>query len=250
MPGQFFFSSRSAQWLFFVVSAAFVALGVHFGLERPWFGAAMLILLGLALLKRTSERRRARRLLTSGNVAIVLEAWHDALKRVPHAETMRPLVVATLLAAHGMVDKARVVLGRAKRGHAWEAALEHRLVVETLIDAFEGERERAVGHAQRLAELPMLPANPWMHERIKGLRRAVLAFAKSFAHESEPTDILALQRAAGANPLVHWPMRYAAAVAYLDHGQPEKAEELLVGAPDWPEESVFHHFHRELMARV
>ena len=55
---------------------------------------------------------------------------------------------------------------------------------------------------------------------------------------------------AGENPLVHWPMRYAAAVAYVDLGQPLKARELLKSVPDWPEDSVFHHFQRELEERL
>jgi hypothetical protein len=163
---------------------------------------------------------------------------------------MRPLVVATLLAAHGMIDKARHALGAAKRGRAWDAALEHRLVLETMIDAFEGERERALATAARLASLPIVPASPWMRARVASLRAAILAFARSFAHQARQQDIQTLQRAAGQNPLVHWPMRYAAAVAYVDCGDSEKARELLGDAPEWPEESVFHHFHQELRDRL
>jgi hypothetical protein len=227
-------------------SAALVAFAIHQGVETPWLGALLVSVAALTLYLRIRERRRMLRLLTSGNVALVIDAWHDSLRSVPHAETMRPLVVATLLAAHGMIDKARSALGRAKRGEAWEAALEHRLVVETLIDAFDGERERALDTAQRLNSLPILPASPWMRDRIRSLRTALVAFAKSFAHQADPSDIRTLRRAAGQNPLVHWPMRYAAAVAHIDRGEPRKARQLLLDAPEWPEDSIFRHFHQEL----
>ena len=243
-------NSRFATWSFFVGSAALVALAIHVGLNNPSLGLLMASFAALMLIKRIRDKRRMQKLLTSGNVAVVLEAWHDSLRRVPHAETMRPLVVATLLAAHGMIEKARYALGAAKRGEAWDAALEHRLMIETLIDAFEGERERALSTATRLASLPIVPTSPWMRARITALRTALLAFARSFAHQAQEKDILALKRAAGQNPLVHWPMRYAAAVAYVDRGDAHQARALLQGAPDWPEESVFHHFHRELVEHL
>ena len=44
--------------------------------------------------------------------------------------------------------------------------------------------------------------------------------------------------------------RYAAAVAYVDLGQPSKAKALIDNVPDWPEDSVFHHFQRELEERL
>jgi hypothetical protein len=243
------FASRQLAWLGFVASAALVALAIVLGLETPWLGAGLATAALLVLARRALLRRRMRRLLISGNLGLVLQIWSDPLSRVPHAETMRPLVVATLLVAHGMLDKARQVLGSARRGDAWEAALEHRLMIQTLMDAFEGERQRALNAATRLVDLPILPSSPWMRARVASLRSAVLAFARSFAHQAEDKDIAKLTRAAGQNPLVHWPMRYAAAVAYLDHGQPTKARELLASAPDWPEDSVFHHFHRELVER-
>lgn len=242
-------NSRFATWAVFVGSAAFVALAIDVGVENPGLGLIMAGVTALLVGKRVRDRRRMQKLLTSGNVSVVLEAWHDSLKRVPHAETMRPLVVATLMAAHGMIDKARHALGAAKRGDAWDAALEHRLMIETLIDAFEGERERALSTATRLANLPIMPTSPFMRARITALRTALLAFARSFAHQAQEKDILALERAAGQNPLVHWPMRYAAAVAHVDRGNARQALALLQGAPDWPEESVFHHFHRELVDR-
>ena len=158
--------------------------------------------------------------------------------------------IRRMAAAHGMIDKARYALGAAKRGHAWDAALEHRLVLETLIEAFDGERERALSTAARLVSLPIVANGPWMRARIANLRDAVLAFARSFAHQAGERDIVLLRRAAAQNPLVYWPTRYAAAVAHVDRGEPQKARELLDGAPGWPEESVFCHFHQELVERL
>jgi hypothetical protein len=245
-----FAPARTAAWLGFVVSAGVVAGAIQIGVAHPAFGVLLALIVGLALVKRLSDKKRMRRLLTSGNVGLVLEAWQGALKNVPHSETMRPLVVATLLAAHGMIDKARYALQAAQRGRAWEAALEHRLLLETLLDAFDGEPDRALHAASRLAELPIVPASPWMQARISALRAAVLAFARSFAHQAQDDDIAALRQAAGENPLVHWPMRYAAAVAYVDRGLPLEARKLLSDAPNWPEDSVFHHFQRELEAHL
>jgi len=242
--------SKLGAWLLFVASAAAVALAIQTGIETPWLGASLAFGVALFALKRFLDRRRMRRLLTSGNVALVLEAWHDSLRRVPHSETMRPLVIATLLAAHGMIDSARRALDQAKRGRAWEAALEHRLLLQTLMSAFDGQSAQALSSANHLASLPIVPTSPFMQARITSLRAAVVAFAKSFAHQAEDHDIAALKHAAGENPLVHWPMRYAAAVAYVDLGQPLKARELLKSVPNWPEDSVFHHFQRELEERL
>ena len=242
--------SKLGAWLFFIGSAAAVALAIHAGIQTPWLGGALAFGVALFALKRYFDRKRMRRLLTSGNVALVLEAWHESLKRVPHSETMRPLVIATLLAAHGMLDGARRALDQAQRGHAWDAALEHRLLLETLMAAFDGESAQALDTANHLASLPIVPTSPFMQARITSLRAAVVAFAKSFAHQAEDRDIAALKHAAGENPLVHWPMRYAAAVAYVDLGQPLKARELLKSVPNWPEDSVFHHFQRELEERL
>lgn len=244
------FRSRLGGWFAFVGSAALVALAISQGIEAPWFGATLFAAALLLGLKRHIERRRVRRLLTSGNVALVLATWQDSLRRVPHSETMKPLVVATLLAAHGMLDGAVQALGRAKRGRAWEAALEHRLLLQTLLAAFDGESDRALSTATRLANLPIVPASPWMQARISALRTAILAFARAFAHQAEDHDIRALKHAAGDNPLVHWPLRYAAAVAYVDLGQPSKAKKLIDDVPNWPEDSVFHHFQRELEERL
>lgn len=242
--------ARVVAWLPFVASAALVSFAIHLALRTPWlaliFAGASLAILAPQL----AARKRAKKLLISGNVEAVLSAWHGALDRLPHRETMAPLIAATALAAHGMTDRARAALSRAAKGAAWDAALEHRLFVETLLDAFEGDRALALLKAKQLVELPLPPAGPFLRSRIVMLRSAIGALARAFAHATLPGDVRALQAAARRNPLVHWPMRYAAAVACIDRRELAKARELLAGAPAWPEDSAFQAFHSELVAQL
>jgi len=105
-------------------------------------------------------RWRMRKLLMSGDVERVIGTWEDSIGRVPHRDTMAPLLQATAYAAYGWIEAARRALERALRGPAWEAALEQRLFVETLLDAFEGDREEAVRKASALEGLPMPRAGP------------------------------------------------------------------------------------------
>jgi len=242
--------ARIFAWLPFVTSAALVAFAINLALEMPWLALVFVALGGLVLAPQLVARRRARRLLVSGNVEAVLSAWDNAADRLPHRETMAPLIAATALAANGMIDRARAALTRAAKGAAWEAALEHRLFVETLLDAFEGERERAVTKARQLVDLPLPAAGPFLRARIVSLRAAIGALARAFAHAAEPGDLRMLRTAAHKNPLVHWAMRYAAAVVCIDRGEHGIAREVLADAPEWPVDSAFRAFHAELVAQV
>jgi hypothetical protein len=178
-------------------------------------------------------------------VNAVLSAWESSVDRVPHPETMAPLITATALAAHGLAERARRVLTMARRGPAWEAAIEQRLVLDTLLSVFDGDPERSLEAAAAMERLP-LPASPFLRSRVTGLRSAMSAFARAFAHRAERRDLGTLKSAARQNPLVYWAMRYAAAVASIDHGDPRSAAKLLEGAPRWPHDSVFSAFHEEI----
>jgi hypothetical protein len=234
----------------FVASAALAAVAIELAFRAPIVALGLAVLAALALTPQLVARRRVRRLLLSGDVDAVLAAWRVALDHVPHRETMAPLIAATALAANGMLERARVELGRAARGEAWEAALEHRLFVETLLDAFEGDRLVAVAKAERLRALPLPPVGPFVRERVSTLRAAAGALARAFAHSPTSGDVRVLEAAARRNPLVHWAMRYAAAVACVDGGDRSMAKKLLRGAPEWPEGSAFRDFHAELLERV
>jgi hypothetical protein len=85
-----------------------------------------------------------------------------------------------------------------------------------------------------------------MRARVRILREALSAFARAFAHVSRSDDLRLLERAAKKSPLVHWAMRYAAAIVAVDHGDVPKARELLAQAPSWPEGSAFSAFQSEL----
>jgi len=235
---------RTALWL--ISSAAIVAFAVHVGMKSPALGLLLLTLFALTQLPALLRQARMRRLLRSGDLGAVLEAYHPTLQRLPHPETLGPLMVAAALAAHGMVARAQRALDRAVRGEAWEAALEHRWFVETLIEAFDGDRGRALDRAESLQKLPLPSVGTALQRRVLALRAALTALARAFARRSRDDDAELLEAAAQNSPLVHWAMRYGAVVAYLERGDRERAQELLQGAPQWPADSAFRAFQEEL----
>jgi hypothetical protein len=201
------------------------------------------LLMGPALVGRW----RTRQLLKSGDAERVIGAWEGSLRGIPHPETMAPLLKATAYASYGWIDAGRRALDRAVRGPAWEAAIEQRLFIETLLDTFEGDRESALAKARALATMPAPAAGLLARARIARLREGLAAFARAFAHAGREGDARVLRKAAGASPLVHWAMRYAAAVLAVDGGRVAEARALLAGAPDWPKESAFREYHHELL---
>ncbi|HLM71769.1 MAG TPA: hypothetical protein VK459_03735 [Polyangiaceae bacterium] len=244
-------SGRWIRWLAFIGSALLAAGALRFAWFEPILAA---ILLGAALLLfafRMLSRRRLRKVLQSGDVSSVLERWSPSFHRIPHAETMAPLMTATAFAAYGWVEKARAALAAAKRGPAWEAAIEHRLFLDALLLTFEGDRDGALDRAGRLERLPLPDsAGSALRDRIQMLRKAVAALARAFAHQSLPGDQQLLETASETSPLVFWAMRYAAAVVAVDRGDLTKVRQLLTGAPNWPKESTFRAFHDEIADRA
>jgi hypothetical protein len=241
--------SRALAWARFVLSALGVSLALHYALRELWIGAVLLVGAVALGVPQLMARERLRRLLCSGDLNAILEAWNDAIDTLPHHRTLGPLIRATALASHGLTERARGVLERAERGLAWENALEHRLFVETLLDAFEGRPARALEKARALRALP-LPASPWAKSRASVLRSAAGALARAFAHCPEHGDLARLSAAAKHHPLVHWAMRYALAVVHIDQGRREEALALIATAPDWPEGSAFRSFQAEIVERV
>lgn len=203
-------------------------------------------LYSLVVLRAALKRRNLQRLLRAGDLGAALAAHHPTFNSMPHPETLGPLLVAAALAAHGLVDRARRTLDRAARGAAWDAAVEHRFFVETLLEAFDGDRARAVEHAESLEKLPLPAGNAKLARRVSALRVALSALARAFARRARPGDAELLEAAADESPLVHWAMRYGAAVAHLEHGNKSRAQRLLAGAPSWPADSAFRAFQEEL----
>ena len=241
---------RFMAWGPFVASAALVALGVHLAARSPELALVFAGLAALAFVPQLRARRRVRRLLESGDVEAVLDAWQAALEQLPERATMAPLIAATALVSNGMVERARTALSRAQRGPAWEAALEHRLFVEVLADAFEGDPRACP--AERRATGPPPPAT---RKPIRTLPR--LAAPICGGRPGPRVRALAPTRRSGhpalrrtPEPTGAWAMRYAAAVDCIDSGKQSDAQKLLEGAPEWPEASAFQAFHSELSAHA
>lgn len=231
----------------FLLSAAGVSVGVHFALMDAWLGG---LLFGGALLVAAPQlraRRRMRKLLSSGDLEAILDVWSATVEELPNYRTTAPLARATALIAHGLTAQATQSLDRAVRGSAWDRAIEHRLFVETLVDAFNGHTTQAMDKAQTLRALP-LPASLWARSRANTLRHGAEALARTFAHCSKSGDLRKLSAAGQDHPLVHWAMRYARVVGYIDRGKFDRALRLLDPAPEWKKDSVFHAFQIELLA--
>jgi hypothetical protein len=233
-----------------MVSAVCAVLVAQMAWRDPRYLLPAVVIVGVTTLPAILARRRMRRLLMSGDVKRVLGTWEGSIERIMYPETMAPLMTATAYAAYGWIEAARTALDRAVKGPAWDAALEQRLFVETLLDTFEGERGAAMAKAEELERLPLPPAGPFARVRIARLRRGIAAMARAFAHRATKTDDKRLAAAASASPLIHWAMRYAAAVVAIDRGDKPGAHRLLVGAPEWPKESAFRIFHEELTAHL
>jgi len=232
------------------VTALCAVLIAQMAWKDPRYLLPLALVIAMAVLPALLARRRMRRLLMSGDVERVLGTWEGTIQRVMYPETIAPLMAATAYASYGWVEAARNALTRAVKGPAWDAAIEQRLFVETLLDTFEGERETAMVKAAALEKLPMPAAGWFARKRVAMLRRGLGALVRAFSHESKPGDARTLTKAASASPLVHWAMRYAAAIVAVDHGDARRAAELLAGAPEWPKESAFRLYHDELAQRA
>lgn len=232
--------------ILFVVSAAVAALVLRLSWEDPLVGVGVLGLISAWVATKYIARRRARSVLRSGDLGRVLARWQRTIDKLPNPETMGPLMTATALAAYGWVERAREALRQAKRGPAWDAALEHRVFLDALLLIFEGDSQRALEQAQRLETMPVPPALPFLSDRIRVLRQSVGALARAFSHRASPEDRQVMLSAGSASPLVHWAMRYGAAIFDIDHGDFAGAAQLVVDAPEWPTESCFRRFHDEI----
>lgn len=235
--------------LVFFGSALLFAAFLRATIARPWIGIVGAAVIAVALLLRWWAHARVRRLQRRADVIwdqcvrSLDERWLGDKK--PHSDTLSQLLSATAFVAYGRIDDARKALAAAARGPAWEAALEHRLFLDTMLCTFEGDASQASAAAAHYASLP-IPDNAASREHVAALRSAVAAFVRAFQHEARPGDLRSLVDAAELSPLVHWSMRYAAAIAAVDAGLVDEARRLIEGAPRWPEESAFRSFHDEL----
>jgi hypothetical protein len=234
----------------FVVSAALVALSIQMAFCRPWLSVVLALLSLVALVPPFLARRKFRALLLSGDAERVVALWREAAMHESHDESTVRLIAATAFAAYGWVQEARAQLQRLRLGPASDATAEHRLFVETLLEAFDGDRNHAVQMANAMVALPVPPVGRKLRDQVLLLRASVGALARAFAHHSQPGDLELLDLVSRSSPLVSWAMRYAAAIVAVDLGQLRRAHALLANAPAWPPQSAFRAFHDELVAQV
>jgi hypothetical protein len=232
------------------VAGLAAALAAQMAARDARYWIPLLALLAWLIVPAILARMRVRRLLMSGDVEQLINSWQGSLGPGPHAYTMTPLVRATAYAAYGWTEAARRALNRVKPGPTWDAALEQRMFVEALLDAFEGDRESAMYKAATLETMPMAAAGPLARRRVHLLRRGLAALTRAFAHTSQWGDSGLLAKAAKASPLVYWAMRYAAAIVAVDGGRVRDVAGLLSDAPQWPAESAFREYHDELLTRA
>jgi hypothetical protein len=232
------------------VSSVCIVLLLRMSMEDARYLVPTLFVVVVTLLPALLARRRIRRVLESGDVHGVLRAWQPTMDRVPHPETMAPLMIATAYASHGWLDAARTALAHAVKGPTWEAAREQRLFIEALLCTFEGEQQAAMAKAHELEQLPLPSSGPFLRRRVTQLRQGVAALVRAFGHKSDASDETRMARAASASPLVYWAMRYGEAIVAFDHGERTRAKSLIATAPTWPAQSAFASFHAELMGKL
>lgn len=230
-------------------SAAVVAAIVRGAWAHPAALGTALLTIAIALSLRWWARDRVVRALRAGDVQTVLDHWASLGPKLPDAATTLPIMRATALAAFGQLAEAREALASAERGPAWDAALEHRLFVDVLLAAFDGDPDEAQAAAARLTRFP-LPDDDATRAKLATLRDGVALLARAFAHRGAPGDAARLERAADESPLVHWAMRYGAAVAAIDAGDLDHARRLVAAAPAWPAGSAFCRFQAEISSIV
>jgi hypothetical protein len=233
-----------------MVSVFCAMLALQMAWRDPRYFVLFIAFVVMIVVPPLLARRRMRKLLESGDVKRVLGTWESSIERIMYPETMAPLMAATAYAAYGWIEASRGSLARAVKGPAWDAALEQRLFVETLLDTFEGERQMAMRKAEALELMPLPASGLLARRKIAMLRRGLSALARAFAHESRTEDERVLRTASRASPLIHWAMRYASAVVAIDRGKGADARALLDGAPEWPKESAFRVFHDELASKI
>lgn len=229
----------------FVASAALVARLVSVGFENPpWLIAGLALVLVLPV-RHFLARRRLNEMLESGDVMRLLSSWESLPNPSPRGLAAERLLRATALASYGWTVRARQLLEIQREPHTLNSGLEHRVFLEVLLSALEGNHERSLAMAMALAALP-LPQERTMRQRAKTHRQGALAMARAFARCSRPGDRESLRRSSRQNPLLVWPMRYAEAQLRLQEGNNKQAQRLLRQAPAWPPQSAFRNLTQSL----
>lgn len=237
--------SRILGPLRFIASAAAVAYAIRALVYGRYVLVALMVLLAFAtvFVPEVLERMRRRAVYRSGNVRDIL---HTALLETDsESENSVTLKRALAFAALGVTGPARLALQSRPRRALSDEEREELLIIEALVEAFDGEHTNAT---RRVAALELLPLPTGGAERrARSVRRCLAAIVRAFDGRSEQDDLEVLVRGPEVLPILYWATRYAAAAVCAQRGARDAVQTLLAEAPAWPEESAFSLLHRDLL---
>jgi hypothetical protein len=229
----------------FVASAAAVAYAIRSVTLGHLPAAALFIGLGIAVavVPEFLERRRRRAIYRSGNMRQILETAF--LESSDDSENSVPLKRALALSALGVTGPARLALQSRRRRPLSDEEREELLIIEALLEAFDGEHTNANRRVAALDLLPMPTGGAERRSRV--VRESVAAIVRAFDGRAESNDLEVLVRGPEVLPVLYWVTRYAAAAVCAQRGARDAVHTLLAGAPAWPEESALAPLHRDLL---
>lgn len=186
---------------------------------------------------RATQQRRAQ--YQSGQRGLVEAAVQDELACGQGPAQLRTLALASL----GEFTRAR----RALLSHPGDAEerRELQLCAQVLVEAFEGQTERALCLCRDLMRVP-LRCKGARGRRRRARREATVAVARAAGGLADAADYQALLRASVVEPTMYWACRYGAAIACWAKREQALVSLLVKDAPPWPEESAFRHLHARL----
>ncbi len=237
--------SRIVGPLRFVASAAAVAYAIRSLAHGHYVLAVLMVVLAVAtvIVPEVLERTRRRAVYRSGNVREILDT--ALLETDADSENSISLKRALAFAALGVTGPARLALQSRPRRPLADQEREELLIVETLVEAFDGEHTNAT---RRVAALDLLPLPTGSAERrARNVRQCLAAMVRAFDGRSEADDLEVLVRGPEVLPILYWATRYAAAAVCAQRGARDAVQTLLQDAPTWPEESAFSLLHRDLL---
>ncbi len=215
------------------------------GAGERWIVLALGVFLLVPLALSLWQQARFRRALFRADLEAVLFVLQNQAKDQDIG--VYQLLAATAYAAFGFVEDARTALARASQTGTWVVALEQRVLVEVMLDVYEGERLRALRKAALLVELPLPRVEYAARRRVHILRQGIGALARAFARKPNPGDATRLEHTEKEVPVLVWAMRYARAILAVDAGHGEEVVRLLADAPPWSTKSAFAAYHTELL---
>lgn len=113
------------------------------------------------------------------------------------------------------------------------------------MDSFEGRTGAALGACHMLVRQPLQGAKGEGEDQ--AIRRAgLVALARALSGQADELDLADLGRAARSEPMLYWACQYGIAVCCCRRQSGPLALRVIRHAPNWPEESAFHEWHRRI----